>query len=242
MRAGLHTGECEFMDNKVSGVAVHIGARVASQAQPGEVLVSSTVKDLVAGSGIEFEDRGVVTLRGVPDEWRPRRSVALRARTIPMPAALRIALIAMLTAGLAASALPVTGAGGVTAAKSVPAGTFDGCPRHVLRLAAPLASYTPVVRNVVQHFVTTTFARKSKSPKSLIGARTDGVWLVRKWLPSGWIKGECGKTVWQRSLAVGVYLPAADLAHNPIGHCNDCDHLVFIVSLKPSGWAVWGIY
>ena len=70
MRAGLHTGECEFMDNKVSGVAVHIGARVASQAQPGEALVSSTVKDLVAGSGIEFEDRGVVTLRGVPDEWR----------------------------------------------------------------------------------------------------------------------------------------------------------------------------
>jgi class 3 adenylate cyclase len=70
VRAGLHTGECELMDNKVGGVAVHIGARVASQAQPGEVLVSSTVKDLVAGSGIVFEDRGVVTLKGIPDEWR----------------------------------------------------------------------------------------------------------------------------------------------------------------------------
>jgi len=70
VRAGLHTGECELLDEKVGGIAVHIGARVASQAQPGEVLVSSTVKDLVAGSGIEFEDRGVVTLKGVPDQWR----------------------------------------------------------------------------------------------------------------------------------------------------------------------------
>jgi pimeloyl-ACP methyl ester carboxylesterase len=70
VRAGLHTGECELMDSKVGGVAVHIGARVASQAQPGEVLVSSTVKDLVAGSGIVFHDRGAVRLKGIPDEWR----------------------------------------------------------------------------------------------------------------------------------------------------------------------------
>ena len=58
VRAGLHTGECELIDGKVVGIAVHTGARVASNAQPGEVLVSSTVKDLVAGSGIAFEDRG----------------------------------------------------------------------------------------------------------------------------------------------------------------------------------------
>ncbi len=70
VRAGLHTGECERMNGKVGGIAVHIGARVASEAQSGEVLVSSTVKDLVAGSSIEFEDRGVVTLKGVPDQWR----------------------------------------------------------------------------------------------------------------------------------------------------------------------------
>jgi pimeloyl-ACP methyl ester carboxylesterase len=69
VRAGLHTGECELMDDKVGGVAVHIGARVAAQAQPGEVLVSSTVKDLVAGSGIVFDPRGVATLKGIPDEW-----------------------------------------------------------------------------------------------------------------------------------------------------------------------------
>jgi class 3 adenylate cyclase len=70
IRAGLHTGECELVEGKVGGIAVHIGARVASQAQPGEVLVSSTVRDLVAGSGIEFEDRGVASLKGVPDQWR----------------------------------------------------------------------------------------------------------------------------------------------------------------------------
>jgi class 3 adenylate cyclase len=70
VRAGLHTGECEVMDNKIAGLAVSIGARVAAQARPGEVLVSQTVKDLVAGSGLAFEDRGVAELKGVPGEWR----------------------------------------------------------------------------------------------------------------------------------------------------------------------------
>ena len=70
LRAGLHTGECELIDGNVAGIAVHTGARVASRANPGEVLVSSTVKDLVAGSGIQFEDRGVAELKGIPGEWR----------------------------------------------------------------------------------------------------------------------------------------------------------------------------
>jgi pimeloyl-ACP methyl ester carboxylesterase len=70
IRAGLHTGECEFVGDDVRGIAVHIGARVAAKAQSDEVLVSSTVKDLVVGSGIEFEDRGVHRLRGVPGDWR----------------------------------------------------------------------------------------------------------------------------------------------------------------------------
>jgi pimeloyl-ACP methyl ester carboxylesterase/class 3 adenylate cyclase len=70
IRAGLHTGECEVMDGKVGGIAVHIGARVAKQAQPGEVLVSSTVKDLVAGSGLQFRERGSAALKGVADDWR----------------------------------------------------------------------------------------------------------------------------------------------------------------------------
>jgi class 3 adenylate cyclase len=70
IRAGLHTGECEIVDGRVGGIAVHIGARVAARAAPGEVLVSSTVRDLVAGSGLEFEDRGAAELKGVPGEWR----------------------------------------------------------------------------------------------------------------------------------------------------------------------------
>jgi class 3 adenylate cyclase len=70
VRAGLHTGECELLGGKVAGVAVHTGARVAAQARAGEVLVSQTVKDLVAGSGIEFEERGTHELKGVPGEWR----------------------------------------------------------------------------------------------------------------------------------------------------------------------------
>ncbi|MEX0816557.1 MAG: adenylate/guanylate cyclase domain-containing protein [Gaiellales bacterium] len=70
VRAGLHTGECEVVDGKVGGIAVHIGARVAAEAKPGEVLVSSTVKDLVAGSGIAFRERGVAELKGVPGEWK----------------------------------------------------------------------------------------------------------------------------------------------------------------------------
>jgi pimeloyl-ACP methyl ester carboxylesterase len=70
IRAGLHTGECEVIGEKVGGIAVHIGARVASHARAGEVLVSSTVRDLVAGSGLQFEDRGAHMLKGVPGEWR----------------------------------------------------------------------------------------------------------------------------------------------------------------------------
>jgi len=69
VRAGLHTGECEILGDKLSGIAVHTGARVASAAGPGEVVVSGTVKDLVAGSGIRFEDRGVRILKGIPGEW-----------------------------------------------------------------------------------------------------------------------------------------------------------------------------
>jgi pimeloyl-ACP methyl ester carboxylesterase len=70
LRVGVHTGECEVLGDKYSGIAVHLGARVASAAQPGQVLVSSTVKDLVVGSGIQFEDLGPRALKGVPDEWR----------------------------------------------------------------------------------------------------------------------------------------------------------------------------
>jgi class 3 adenylate cyclase len=70
VRAGLHTGEVELRGDDVGGIAVHIGARVSALAGAGEVLVSSTVKDLVVGSGVTFADRGTYALKGVPDEWR----------------------------------------------------------------------------------------------------------------------------------------------------------------------------
>jgi class 3 adenylate cyclase len=70
VRIGLHAGECEVLDAKVAGIAVAIGARVSARAGAGEVLVSQTVKDLVAGSGIRFEDRGLAELKGVPGQWR----------------------------------------------------------------------------------------------------------------------------------------------------------------------------
>jgi class 3 adenylate cyclase len=70
VRAGLHTGECEVIGDKLSGIAVHIGARVAALATPDEVLVSSTVRNLVAGSGLRFRERGTHVLRGVPEDWQ----------------------------------------------------------------------------------------------------------------------------------------------------------------------------
>lgn len=70
VRAGLHTGECEIIGPKLAGIAVHIGARIAALAGPGEVLVSGTVKDLVAGSGLRFSDRGTRELKGVPGPWQ----------------------------------------------------------------------------------------------------------------------------------------------------------------------------
>ena len=69
VRAGLHTGECEIRDDDIGGIAVHIGARVSALAGPNEVLVSSTLRDLVIGSGLEFEDQGAHQLKGVPGEW-----------------------------------------------------------------------------------------------------------------------------------------------------------------------------
>ena len=69
VRAGLHTGECEVRGDDIGGIAVHIGARVSALAGPNDVLVSSTLRDLVIGSGLEFEDRGAHELKGVPGEW-----------------------------------------------------------------------------------------------------------------------------------------------------------------------------
>jgi class 3 adenylate cyclase len=76
LHLGLHTGECEVRDDDLGGLAVHIAARIGSLAGPGQVLVSSTVKDLVAGSTIDFVDRGEHQLKGVPGTWRLYRAVS----------------------------------------------------------------------------------------------------------------------------------------------------------------------
>ena len=70
IRAGIHTGECELLDDDIAGIAVHIAARILGQAGAGEILVSRTVRDLVVGSGTSFQDRGIVALRGVPGSWQ----------------------------------------------------------------------------------------------------------------------------------------------------------------------------
>ena len=70
IRAGLHTGEVEVRKDDIGGIAVHIAARIASLAGPGDVLASRTVKDLTAGSGLVFTDRGTHILKGVPEEWQ----------------------------------------------------------------------------------------------------------------------------------------------------------------------------
>jgi class 3 adenylate cyclase len=75
VHCGLHTGERELVGNDLAGIAVHIGARVAALAAPSEVLVSQTVRDLLAGAGLAFEERGTHTLKGVPNEWRLLRAV-----------------------------------------------------------------------------------------------------------------------------------------------------------------------
>jgi class 3 adenylate cyclase len=86
VRAGLHSGECELLDEDVAGIAVHIGARVSALARGGEILVSRTVRDLVVGSGLRFEPRGVHELKGVPESWELFAVSDARRPTLPVVA------------------------------------------------------------------------------------------------------------------------------------------------------------
>jgi len=95
----------------------------------------------------------------------------------------------------------------------------------------------------VLQFVRTDFLRYAQSPPSeLAGARVRRVLPVTRWLPSGWIEKECGSVVRERSVAVLVYFPRLDKPHNPVGHCNACAQLTFLLARTPSGWTVWGRY
>lgn len=125
----------------------------------------------------------------------------------------------------------------------VPVGTFAGCPREVRPLPPRLADYEPAVKRTALDFVRTGFRKYAQSPPSaLVGARVRQVLLVRHWLPSGWIKAECGLLGWERSVAVLVYFPRLDKPHNPVGHCNACAQLTFLLSRTRGGWTVWGRY
>lgn len=130
-------------------------------------------------------------------------------------------------------------------AGSRPPGTFNGCPRGTLPLTEPATGYAPTVDTVVLRFIHTSYLRETRShePKAkLARAKITGVILVRHWLPSGWIKSECGQVVWLRSLAVTIYFPAMNPPHNPVGSCNACAHVVLLTSRTRRGWTVWGIY
>jgi hypothetical protein len=124
-----------------------------------------------------------------------------------------------------------------------PVGTFSGCPHDTRPIPERIATFERPLRIAVLQFVGTSFRHFTKQPAGqLAGARIRQIILVRHWLPSGWIKSECGKTVWRNSAAVDVYFPRLDKPHNPVGHCNACAHLTFLTALTRGGWTVWGDY
>lgn len=140
-----------------------------------------------------------------------------------------------------AAALAATSAAGAFAAGGRPAGTFSGCPRDTRPLPGPLRVFERPLRVAVLQFVHTSFRKISETPPSeLVGARVRFVISVRDWVPSGWIKRECGLKVWRNSVAVDVYFPRLDKPHNPVGHCNACAHLTFLTARTSGGWTVWG--
>jgi hypothetical protein len=150
-------------------------------------------------------------------------------------------IAACLFALLALAAVSATAAAAFN--RGVPVGTFHGCPRDPRPLPPHLPSYELGVRTAVLRFVRTGFLPFAQTPRSqLVGARVLKVLLVREWLPSGWIKQECGLTVWRRSVAVAVYFPRLDKPHNPIGHCNACAVLTFIAARTTGDWTVWARY
>jgi hypothetical protein len=123
-----------------------------------------------------------------------------------------------------------------------PYGTFNGCPVGLLPLPSARTSYVAPARRVALRFLKTTFAsmnRRHHWHLKLADANVRSVVPVPHWLPSGWIRSECGARVWQRSLAVGIWFPAMDYA-NPKGSCADCDHVTLLLGRTDRGWVVWG--
>ena len=126
-------------------------------------------------------------------------------------------------------------ASALAATDGKPVGTFYGCPVGLLPLST---TYKPAVRRAAIVFLTTTYAKWNKErhwSMRLAGARVGIPFPVRHWLPSGWIKTECGNQVWQRSMGVGVRFPAMEYP-NPKGPCNDCAHVTLLLGKTHHGW------
>ena len=143
----------------------------------------------------------------------------------------------VLLAAVAALALCAAG----TSAAGKPAGTFTGCPSG---LVAVPAGYAAQARHAATVFLTTTYAawnRERHWKLRLAGAEVGTPLRVTQWLPSGWIKSECGTTVWSRSVAVPIRFPAMEYP-NPKGPCNACAHVTFLLGRTAARWVVWGNY
>ncbi len=178
LRAGLHTGECERIGPKVGGIAVHIAARVMSEATGGEVLVSSTVRELVSGSGLSFADRGTHTLKGVPDEWHLFSLAREQAFTVGSADAARAALPALadstrrrrlelLVGGIAALAIVIAGAAAVS-------GLFGA--RAPVAPAVPPGPNTVVVLDAASGHITDV--RGVPNGPVAVAATADHLWVA----------------------------------------------------------------
>lgn len=136
---------------------------------------------------------------------------------------------------LAAAALAATARAGT------PPGTFAGCPTG---LEPVPASYAVTARRAAQTFLTTTYARWDRQRHwgtRLQGAEIGTPIRVTQWLPSGWIKSECGLATWRRSVAIPIRFPAMEYP-NPKGPCNACAHVTFLLGDTARGWQIWGNY
>lgn len=122
-----------------------------------------------------------------------------------------------------------------------PTGTFNGCPHG---LSPVPAGYRTDARRAATHFLHITYAKWNRVHHwgiRLAGADVGLPVLVRDWLPSGWVKEECGRTVWLRSVVVPVAFPAMEYP-NPVGPCNACAHIAFLLGKTSRGWIAWGEY
>lgn len=125
-----------------------------------------------------------------------------------------------------------------------PAGTFHGCPSGLIALPSSAALWRPQARRAGLHFLRTTYARWNRRHHwrlRLRRAKAGRPLLASHWLPSGWIKSECGETTRKRSVVVPIQLPAMEYP-NPVGPCNACAHVTLLLGLTRHGWTAWGQY